>query len=571
MPVQNSREGHLVTRIENQVQTIKDRFKSQLDMTIMDVPAPDGDGGVAYLYAEGQLLVRDKYVEEVSRIFFNGQPPKPGKPSEPGHGQPYEPVRRIASGVTLLTQDPATRTHYRHTVSDTLEIIDHEFGTGIATPDHVFTVAPSGPCPATEPEVVYYDTEPYPSVCLGNSGAGVLVYVADTGLLEATHVDHPWLNGVRRADDPDGAVQAWDPAGITLTNTVTDPIPSYAGHGTFVAGVIRCMAPEADVIVSNAFSVAGSTLESNLGAELDRALGLGVDIFHLSITATTRKELAPIGFYGFLRRLRQHQGVVCVAAAGNNGNRKPCWPAAFPEMVSVGALGADWSGRATFSNFGHWVNVYAPGRDLVNAYATGTYTCQDFPYAGEKRVFYGMAKWSGTSFSTPVVTGLVAARMSRTGESGKEAAAAMLAQARADAIPGVGPVLLPCGPCDEPPRRPRCHDAGRCGRDAGCGCGGRLPGGGGGAGCLGSARDPLRAGLLDEALDGVGHREVEQQARRGEAGLRALAQDQVVVAQVQADRDHPEQGGEPVSLPPGLAAVNPHAHGESTDRCGNRG
>jgi subtilisin family serine protease len=221
------------------------------------------------------------------------------------------------------------------------------------------------------------------------------------------------------------------------------PIPPYAGHGTFVAGVTRCLAPAADIIVTNAFSIAGSHLESELVTRLEEALRLGVDIFHLSIAARSRHDLPLIAFTEWLQRMRQYKGTICIAPAGNDSSRRPNWPAAFPDVIAVGALGGDWRGRASFTNFGGWVDVYAPGRDLVNAFATGTYTCHVTPYTGQTRDFYGMAKWSGTSFSTPVVTGLIAARISRTGENAAQAAAALLAEARAQAVPGVGPVLLP--------------------------------------------------------------------------------------------------------------------------------
>jgi subtilisin family serine protease len=386
----------------------------------VEIKAARRDDGVDHLYAEGQILVRDEYLGQVLEILEF-----PDEQQLRGAGR----IRRVIAGVVLLTLDES-----QPTVLDALDVIDQRLGRGIATPDHVLTVSPqTGVCPATEPQQAYEGIEPFPSVSQGNGGAGVLIYMDDTGLLKDAAETHPWLARVQGDLD---LLPPEDPPG-------TQPIPSYTGHGTFVAGVARCLAPAADIIVTDVFSTAGSELESNWIPRLEAALGLGVDIFHLTIAANSRHDFPLIAFREWLKHLREHGGAVCVVAAGNDSSRRPTWPAAFSDVIAVGALGGDWRGRANFSNFGSWVDVYAPGRDLINAYATGTYTCHVDPYTNEKREFYGMAKWSGTSFSTPIVTGLIASRMSRTGETARQAAAAVLAKARAQAIPGVGPVLLP--------------------------------------------------------------------------------------------------------------------------------
>jgi subtilisin family serine protease len=389
----------------------------------VEVKAARSENRVDHLYAEGQLLVRDDQLGPVLEIL--------NLPSE-AEMRDADRLRRVIAGVVLLTLDEA-----QPAVLDALDLIDQRLGRGVATPDHVLTVAGGeGPiCPATEPQEVYDEIEPFPSASQGNGGAGVLIYMDDTGLLKDAAATHPWLAGVQGDEDP---LPPEDPPG-------TQPIPAYAGHGTFVAGVARCMAPAADIIVTDVFSTAGSELESNWIPRLEAALGLGVDIFHLTISAHSRHDFPLIAFREWLKHLREHGGAVCVVAAGNDGSRRPSWPAAFSDVISVGALGGDWRGRATFSNFGSWVDVYAPGRDLINAYATGTYTCHVSPYTGDTRKFYGMAKWSGTSFSTPIVTGLIASRMSLTGENARQAAAAVLAEARSQAIPGVGPALWPAG------------------------------------------------------------------------------------------------------------------------------
>jgi hypothetical protein len=410
-----------------------------------------------YLYADGQILVQDQYLGRVLEVL--------GLPDEQTLRQDErQPIRPVIAGVVVLAPPPSEGER-QFLVPDVLTTIDRFFGPGVATPDHVLTVTGGTPsvCPATEPEEVYVDAEPFPPVCHDNGGGSALVYVADTGLLRDAGADHSWLAGVR-VENPGTDYDAYQPP--TPGHAAVPPIiPPYTGHGTFVAGVLRCMAPAADVVVAKVSLAAGSTLESRLVMRLTAALGLAPDIFHVTLACPSRHDLPLIGFRQWLRLSREYGGAVCIAPAGNSGIRRPSWPAAFANVVSVGALGADWRGRASFSDFGSWVDVYAPGRDLINAYTTGTYQCQVSPYAGTDRTFYGMAKWSGTSFSTPIVSGLIAARMTATGENASTATAALLAQARGEAVPGVGPVLLP-----------RCRDTWQCActcHRSCCGCGDR--------------------------------------------------------------------------------------------------
>ena len=85
--------------------------------------------------------------------------------------------------------------------------------------------------------------------------------------------------------------------------------------------------------------------------------------------------------------------------------------------------------------------MYAPGEEIVNAYPRLPYKTVE--KAIERDTSAGIVSWSGTSFSTPIVSGLIAARMSRTGENAREAASALLGAARGQFRPGIGPRLFP--------------------------------------------------------------------------------------------------------------------------------
>ena len=319
-------------------------------------------------------------------------------------------------------------------------------------------------------------------------GAGVTVAVVDSG------VDANPQFGDRVTIGPD------------LAPSPTGPSPDAApdadcvGHGTSVASIIAAapvpgvsfsgVAPAAGILsvkITNSDTFPGSVAAQAIVAAVDD----GAQVINLSLATVSTPALAAAV------RFAQASNVVVVAAAGNDspdGATGPFYPAAYPGVLSVGAVGQDGA-RAGFSDTRTPVSVTAPGVSVTAAYP-GV-----FPRA------YNPAS-NGTSFATAFVSGVAAlVRAAHPGLDQAQVVARITATANGSAGPGTGhglinPVqavtaILPPGPATS---------AAGAGRQAGVPAGGRrrpAPGHGrpGGA--------PRRAGGRDRPA---------ARGRRGRAG-----------------------------------------------------
>lgn len=177
-------------------------------------------------------------------------------------------------------------------------------------------------------------------------------------------------------------------------------LDAEAGHGTFIAGLIRRVAPHVGIRMKRVLNPYG------FGDDLSVSTGLldaGTPVLNLSLGGYTLDDRPPPALAGVLHQLGRE--VVVVAAAGNNHSDRPFWPAAFKQVVAVAALDTtgDTPTSTDFSNHGDWVSVCAPGTSLHSSYVRGGRP--DGP------TFAGWACWSGTSFAAPLVAAAIAARV----------------------------------------------------------------------------------------------------------------------------------------------------------------
>jgi len=158
------------------------------------------------------------------------------------------------------------------------------------------------------------------------------------------------------------------------------------GHGTMVAGIIHLVAPKAMILPMKAFGADGSGYTSDVLRAIYKSVQQNARILNMSFSfASSSKELSNAITYA------NKNGVIVVAAVGNDGLKTTVYPAGYSDRVMGIASTTNSDVRSAFSNYGSMVFVGAPGEGIVTTYPWGTYA----------------AVW-GTSFSTPFVSGTAA-------------------------------------------------------------------------------------------------------------------------------------------------------------------
>lgn len=246
-----------------------------------------------------------------------------------------------------------------------------------------------------------------------------IIAILDSGVDYA----HPQLQGVIWENDAPGAsgcegdkygCNTTAPSRGSLGNGEVWPVgasgPGQATdgggkHGTHVAGIAAANAgsgvggvcPVCRIMIVKVAAIESGSEGSAPGISDDSQIrGLKyVTRFKSNNSSAVRVVNSSFGKYTRSRSVsilvdslkRIGNGTLVVAAASNEDSMIRSYPAALANAVAVAALDDD-NRKSSFSNFGPWVDVAAPGRSITSTYPGGI--------TGEE---------SGTSMAAPVVAG----------------------------------------------------------------------------------------------------------------------------------------------------------------------
>jgi hypothetical protein len=190
-----------------------------------------------------------------------------------------------------------------------------------------------------------------------------------------------------------------------------------AGHGLFISGLISRVDPDLAVDLGRVLYATGEGDEHLIATYLAEVLKSPVAVVNLSLGAFIPNNPDPA--IAQVVRLLIKAGKVVVAAAGNAGDEPAyvedtMFPASMPEVIAVGAA----TTRKRKQEPKNWsksnpADVYAPGVDVLSTYVEWA--------AAPEPTFKMWARWSGTSFATPVVAATIAG-LQKTAPAGTDAA-----------------------------------------------------------------------------------------------------------------------------------------------------
>ena len=239
----------------------------------------------------------------------------------------------------------------------------------------------------------------------------VLVAVIDTGI-DYLHEDlreNIWVNPGEVPfngldDDENGFVDDYN--GYDFVSYDSDPFDDNQ-HGTHVAGTIGAKGNngigtvgvcwDVSLMAIKAFDENGNGTVADAIAAIHYAVENGAGIINASWGLEERSRALEEA-----AKFAADAGVLVIAAAGNSRTDAPSYRASFETVLSVAATDAR-DARAAFSNYGEYVDVAAPGENIISTLPENS---------------YGFL--SGTSMATPHVSGMAALVLARFPNYGRE-------------------------------------------------------------------------------------------------------------------------------------------------------